>query len=86
MTVVWYSIFISRGEGAAIGGIGVGIGVFLALGTTRLLNKLLFGINAIDPLTFGITCALILVIALLASYIPALKASNIDPVEALRQQ
>lgn len=74
------------GHGVRLAVIGVGIGVLLALGTTRLLNKLLFGISAIDPVTFGLTGALILGIALVASYVPALRASNIDPVEALRQQ
>jgi putative ABC transport system permease protein len=58
----------------------------LALGATRVISKLLFGVNSADPLTFAATALLILVIALAASLIPALRAIKVDPMVALRYE
>jgi ABC-type antimicrobial peptide transport system permease subunit len=66
--------------------LGVGIGLVLALGATRVISKLLFGVNSADPLTFAATALLILVIALAASLIPALRAIKVDPMVALRYE
>ncbi len=62
------------------------IGLAVAFGLTRIISKLLFGVNATDPLTFAGTAAVILVVALAASYIPALKAMKVNPVIALHYE
>jgi ABC-type antimicrobial peptide transport system permease subunit len=65
---------------------GVGIGVAAALGLTELMRSLLFGVSPRDPLTFAAVAALLVVVALLASYIPARRAMLIDPIVALRHE
>lgn len=74
------------GQGARLAGTGILIGLLLALGLMRIVSKLLFGVDATDPLTYAGTAVLILVVALGASYIPALKAMKVDPVIALRYE
>jgi putative ABC transport system permease protein len=72
------------GHGLALTAIGIGLGLLGALGLTRLLQTLLFGISYTDPLTFvGVPLALVLV-ALLACYLPARRAAKVDPLVALR--
>jgi putative ABC transport system permease protein len=66
--------------------IGVAIGLMGAFAFTRLMSKLLFGVSATDPLTFVAISGLLTLIALIASYIPAHRASKIDPVIALRYE
>jgi putative ABC transport system permease protein len=63
---------------------GVTIGLMAALLLTRLIRSLLFGVEATDPLTFVGISALLALIALLASYIPAQRAARIDPMVSLR--
>jgi ABC-type antimicrobial peptide transport system permease subunit len=70
-------------QGAIIAGVGVALGLVGAFLMVRVLETLLFGVSAIDPLTFVATASLMIVVALLASYIPARRASVVDPVEAL---
>jgi ABC-type antimicrobial peptide transport system permease subunit len=53
---------------------------------TRVLTSFLYGVGAFDPLTLVVTAALLLVAALVASYIPAYRASRVDPLEALRRE
>jgi putative ABC transport system permease protein len=72
------------GQGIQLAGIGIGLGLAIALGLMRVMSKLLFGVNATDPVTFIVTAALIFLVALAASTIPALKAIKVDPVVALR--
>ena len=74
------------GQAVMLAALGVGIGLVLALGATRVISKLLFGVNSADPLTFAATALLILVIALAASLIPALRAIKVDPMVALRYE
>jgi putative ABC transport system permease protein len=63
---------------------GLAIGVPLALATTRLLSTKLFGVGPADPLTFGGGAMLIAFVAPAAAFLPARRASRIDPMAALR--
>jgi predicted permease len=74
------------GEGARLAGIGVLIGLVASLAATRLMSSLLFGVKANDGLTFSTVAALLSIVALLASYIPARRAMRVDPMVALRYE
>lgn len=63
---------------------GVGIGLAVALGTTRTLATLLYGVKPLDVLTFAAMSVSMLVVGVVASYLPARRASNVDPIESLR--
>jgi predicted permease len=73
-------------QGAKTALVGVAIGIAAALGLTELMRGLLFGVSAQDPLTFVAVAALLMSVALLASYIPARRAMLVDPVVALRYE
>jgi ABC-type antimicrobial peptide transport system permease subunit len=64
---------------------GIAIGLFAALAAARLLHRLVEGMQPAEPLTFAAMVAILFATALLASYIPARRASRTNPVEALRQ-
>jgi putative ABC transport system permease protein len=72
------------GQGAMLAGIGILIGVPLALASTRAVGTLLYGIKPTDPLTFLLVSSLLLLVALLACYLPARRAASVDPMSALR--
>jgi len=72
------------GDGIRLAGAGIGLGVLIALVVTRLLAALLYGVGASDPTTFVGVVALLAVVSLLASYLPARRAAAVDPLVALR--
>jgi putative ABC transport system permease protein len=74
------------GQGLVLTSIGVGIGLAGAWTLTRWMSSLLSGVEPTDPATFAVVCLLLCAAAMLASYIPARRATNVDPVEALRQE
>jgi putative ABC transport system permease protein len=73
-------------QGARMALVGVAIGIGAALGLTGLMTSLLFGVRARDPMTFAAVAALLILVSLLASYIPARRAMLVDPMVALRYE
>ena len=71
-------------EGVPLILMGLALGLVAALGLTRLMAALLFGVSPIDPVTFASVSVTLAAIALLASYLPARRAAGMDPTEALR--
>jgi predicted permease len=71
-------------QGARVVGAGVVIGIAVAVASTRALGSLLYGVQAVDAATFAGMSASMVVVGLLASYLPARRASNVDPIESLR--
>jgi ABC-type lipoprotein release transport system permease subunit len=71
-------------KGGRVALLGVAIGVLTALGATRFLESLLFGIETIDVPTFAAMSGVMLVVALLASWVPARRACLVDPMKLLR--
>jgi len=73
-------------EGLTYAGLGVAAGVGLALGLTRLMSSLLFGVQATDTVTFASVIGVVALVSAAASLIPALRATRVDPMEALRNE
>ena len=73
------------GQGLKLTAIGLLLGLLGAAAATRLMEGFLFGVSAGDPFTYAATCGVFLMVAVLASYLPARRAMRIDPVTALRE-
>jgi putative ABC transport system permease protein len=73
-------------QGMSIALTGVGLGLCGAVIVTRFMTSLLYGVRARDPLTFGAIAVTLGTVALVASYIPARRAANVDPIAALRSE
>ncbi len=82
----WDQVRLVLASGLSLTAIGLAIGALGALGLTRLLASLLFGISPRDPLTLVLVAAMLAAIALAACYIPARRATRIDPMIALRYE
>jgi predicted permease len=79
-------LFQVLGEGLKLALIGTTIGLAAALGLTRLMTSLLYGVSPTDPLTFAAVAALLVAVALAACYVPARRAAAVDPMVALRHE
>jgi len=73
-------------HGLLLAGIGLVVGLAAAVALTRLMSTLLFEVSPVDPVTYGLVSLVLIVAAVLASYIPARRATMVDPVEALRAE
>jgi ABC-type antimicrobial peptide transport system permease subunit len=73
-------------QGAVLAGTGVILGLALAFAVTRSMSSILVGVDPADPVTFAAVGGGLLVVALLASYLPARRAARVDPAVALRTE
>jgi ABC-type antimicrobial peptide transport system permease subunit len=71
-------------QGARVAGLGVALGAIGAIAATRALGSLLYGVAALDLATFAVMSGAMVAVALLASWLPARRASSVDPIVALR--
>jgi len=74
------------GDGMSIALAGAGIGLAAALGLTRLITTMIYGVSRMDPITFGVVTLLLMGVALLACYVPARRAMSVDPIVVLRYE
>jgi putative ABC transport system permease protein len=80
--VLWLVV----GGGARLALLGIALGIAAALALTRLMTDLLYGVQAADPPTFAAVTIVLVASSLLASYVPARRAINVDPIVALRHE
>jgi putative ABC transport system permease protein len=73
-------------HGARLAALGIVCGLIVAAMLTRFMSSLLFNVSAADPATYVAVCAGLIMAAVLASYLPALRATSVDPVDALRAE
>jgi predicted permease len=72
------------GQGARLAGLGIAIGIAAALGVTRMMSSFLYEVRPADPATFLVVCVILLSVTALACYLPARRATRVDPLVALR--
>ena len=72
------------GQGMALAAVGIGVGLAASLALSRLMTAFLFEVTATDPLVFVVAALVLAVVSLAAVWLPAHKASQVDPIEALR--
>ena len=82
----WSVLRLVLTDGMKMAGFGVAVGLMASLGLTRLLTGLLYGVSTTDPFTFIVIAVLLLLVAALACYLPALRATRVDPLVALRHE
>ncbi len=70
-------------RGLRLAVVGSVVGLLLAGGVTRFLESLLYGVSALDPMAFSVAPAILAAASLLATYLPARRAANVDPITAL---
>jgi putative ABC transport system permease protein len=73
-------------QGSKMTLVGVAVGIAASLGLTQLMTKMLYGVSAYDPLTYLAVAGLLVVVALAACYMPARRATKVDPMVALRYE
>jgi putative ABC transport system permease protein len=73
-------------QGLTVAALGMAVGIAAALALTRLMSSLLFGVSATDPFAFGAVAIALMIVALVACYIPARRATRVDPMTALRNE
>jgi ABC-type antimicrobial peptide transport system permease subunit len=73
-------------QGLRLATIGIVVGLAVSLAVTRLMSDLLYGVRPRDPVSFAVSSVLVILIALVASYIPARRAMRVDPIIALRYE
>jgi predicted permease len=73
-------------QGMVLAGVGLVVGLLLAVGVGRLLSGFLLGVGAADPLAFAVAAVTLVVVTAVASYVPARRAARVDPMVALRSQ
>jgi predicted permease len=73
-------------HGLTLAAVGVAIGLTAAFGVTRLMSTLLFEISPVDPITYAVVSLTLVVATVIASYVPAMRATGVDPMEALRAE
>jgi ABC-type antimicrobial peptide transport system permease subunit len=74
------------GQGMRVAGLGVAIGLAAALGVSGVMRSMLYGVTPTDPVTFGGIAGLLAAVALTACLLPAVRASRVDPMDALRAE
>jgi putative ABC transport system permease protein len=71
---------------AGLAAIGLAVGIVATLAGSRIVSRFLFGVSTSDPITLAVTCSIVLLVAVTASFVPALRAAEVDPAIALRAE
>ena len=74
------------GQGIALVGVGIGAGLIGAIGASRALSSLLYGVTPLDPSALSVAIAALVTVALIACFLPARRATLVNPIEALRTE
>jgi putative ABC transport system permease protein len=82
----WEVLRMVLGKGLQLTLVGVVIGILAALAATRLISTMIYGVTPADPMTFAAVAVFLVLVALLACYVPARRATRVDPLVALRHE